>query len=1000
MKNSKIIKALSLILILSLAFGSGNIARYSYTAAENAEAAQLNIGYLPAAVTDWSGRPSGDGAFGEMPRSYKTAFSGTERDTARPRISEEGEGANGSYALKIGAAGIAADDYEITLDFPGKGVLSRKKEYTVSLWLKKSAGTAGEVRLGFREADKTEYKLTVSDSYLTNDWKEFSFVYKTGTQCAQNICRIAVAYSSVGGAELLIDNITVKRTDLSSDEEYFKAGSFDTVYYTGGDAPSPDPELSYLPYGIERFSPVSNYIKADPKFALMNNHNAAVAEGEGVNGSCALRLGAGKINSYMLLGSAVSALKNGKEYLLSFRIRKESKISFFKIGYATNWTDYTLFELSDDTVSESYKYYGVKFLTKDNCEGSWNHLILSFEAPEGGAVYLDDISLTDLNGENELFTKGSFDFPYYAGEAGDTPVDGMLYQPYSLNDYAPIRNYITGMGEKTSLVNNPGAAIREGGGLSGSCALELSGGEKIKSYICIGSGTGSLSDETEYMLAVRIKKSGKIDNLTLGYTANYKDYTLIELSDSAVKAEYKYYGIRFKTENNCKGTWQHLWLSFEAGNGDNKAFIDGIELYPAADDTKYNIFAQGSFDFPFRRESFDTAPDGEYAAKLLSAYTEKQYFFGFDKTDNANAANLSVTENEGVKGSAALEIRGDGNKHTLMFVLGGLSSLKGGGKYRLGFKVRAKYGETADFTRSLAAGITEQWVQHTALKFHGENLTDRIAEDYAYYTVDLTASAECAGAWSYIFFNYCFAEGDRLYIDDIELYAYDSGNAWILDTEGKPMNVYPNGSFDMKNLGQSAANFTDNACGQASTFGAYYNKDFESGNNIAEIAAVSDAPSGSYCLKIGFSDKAVNGEFMNWLIPTRPGCSYKITAYVKCVGDIKNAQVGVVDGKWGEHYYPIPLNSYQHGKWTKIEFIYNDLTTTYELQTYRYLKIRFASDNGGGMLLDNFSCVQTGVPEERAVNAAGYDDGRFEKPDSYPQVEWNNDRYISKKGKR
>ena len=78
MKNSKIIKALSLILILSLAFGSGNIARHSYTAAENAEAAQLNIGYLPAAVTDWSGRPSGDGAFGDLPRSYKTALSGTE----------------------------------------------------------------------------------------------------------------------------------------------------------------------------------------------------------------------------------------------------------------------------------------------------------------------------------------------------------------------------------------------------------------------------------------------------------------------------------------------------------------------------------------------------------------------------------------------------------------------------------------------------------------------------------------------------------------------------------------------------------------------------------------------------------------------------------------------------------------------------------------------------------------------------------------------------------
>ena len=960
--------------------------------------------YLPVSLTDWSGIAAGAGQDGWNPRTYFSDAAGTLRDDIRPRVSAKGEGADDSYALLLGGESSAVTRYETSLAFSGVGVLSRRINYTISMKIKRKAGAVTALKLGIMEATAESYELTVGNHELSDTWTEFTFTYTTGTQSNSATSRLLFSYTAPeGGATLLIDDIVVHRTDGGSQANLFEIGNFDTLFWQSTYSEEHEEGSVYAPYGIESlqhqyfFGFDADFDDEIANFSVENN--AGIAE------SYAAKLtGDGENHLIFLRFQSVGFLKNNTEYMLGFKVRKTGTVNKLSLGVVEQWNAHTALSFSAGDTEEyitedAYSYYKVKYTTTSECSGAWNYLMLSYNIADGAVLYIDDVECypaSDTNKAN-LYPMGKFDFSYFGGPVDNTPEAGAEFLPCELSDYDPVPNY----GASDHLKNNTTASIVPDEGVKGSYALKLAGNDgKLTAHIKLGTAPGYFTNGTEYMFVVRVKKTGAISSLSLGYTSDWRDYTALELAGSAFSDEYAWYGAKLTTEQNCTASWQHLWISFTGSNG-SQIYIDDIEVYKTSDETPANLFPKGSFDYKYYKKDFDNIPDSSnYIPRDIDNYSTKGYFFGFDASAETNIHNVSVVNGKGVKNSAAFKIVGDGEKHQIFFRFSGLNALENNTDYMLGFKVKKETlsAPPVGAAKAFGVGLTEQWNTHVALNFSGTNFDRCITDEYNYYQVKYTTTNECFRVWSYCSFEYEIPVGTVIYLDDIEVVPLSGKNTWICDTDGNAMNIFPDGGFEMKNLGQDTAKWCDMPAGQTPKMEFYVNKNYIDGTLAADVAACSDAISGNYCLSLGFNpQKAYDSEYVDFIFGTLPGKSYKISFWIKICGEVESVTAGIVDGMWVPHEYPVSLNRYEYGKWTKVEFIYKDNTTIYTSETYRYFTLKFKAPAGSGVLLDSLSAREIGSGYETA-NLMGNGNGNFEEFSNYPNVTWS-DRFTHKKGK-
>ena len=898
---------------------------------------------------------------------------------------KKNEGFKGSFGAKL-VRTSAADDVGY-FEYDTQGVFANNTHYVIEFKAKKSAELTA-FNILFREKAQDHTVLSLNSNalkeYLSDtDYVLYRVEYQTDGNASQGKSRLSFSIDGAEGEYILLDDISIYAKDDTEKKILFKNGSFDAMRI----AANAEPEWNtiQIPYVIEDYDCIANY---QAVHHLPQNPNASI-DAIGVDGSYGLKLvGNGvKTTAYMVLGP-VNTLKGGTEYIISMMVKKKGSLDSFRAGIVYDWKNF--YNDFTENIGDDWYVATYKITPENNADNNtgWNHLILEWQLPAGSELYIDNISVVAVNDEHEknIYTKGAFDATAHEESIAD---ERELADTY----YTPAV-----LGAET--VNSQ---VVEHEGYRGSYALKMAGtGSQIIAKVRYDSRPG-LQNYTEYYLEFKAKRSGNVSYFSAGIQEQWTNHNALIFGNKAVVEErisddfYNYYRIKYTTDGNAlgsdgKGAWTFITFTFTA-DVDSYVLIDDVKVYATTGENITETFRKGAFDNAYYELELDNAPDGNYIPRNIEEYTTRHNFYVTGTKEEIDKT-ISIAENEGVKGSSAFKIEGTGVNNSFKISANSLSELNNGCYYKIGLKVKMVKDSNVriDATSFFRYGLIEQWSQNYLFNFGGEKLAKCITDEYHYYQAVYKTNNSCDHAWSYLIFNYNLPEGVSLYIDDIELIPVSDGGKWITDAEGNGVNLFRKSTFDMKDLGQDSLNKSETAPEGIMPMLSYQYSTLK-----PEIIAVDDAPSGKYCLSFGFKDEAISGEHMMYITPSMPGETYKISFWVKVIGEGQGAFY-MSDGRWLNHTYGKDFNQYETGKWTKFELIYNDRTTPYEAVTYRRLKFEFNGPAGSGMLVDNITCVRIDCDYESFDVLSG-GKGDFESSETYPEIAWDkNDRFIYKEG--
>lgn len=852
-------------------------------------------------------------------------------------------GVDGTFALAL--KGNGADQAAAITIGKGTNSLTRGTKYVVSMKVKK-IGTVNSMSFGV----KYDWKPHDTAITPTDDWATYSFELTPSTESTGvSWYHIELDWKAAADAVILIDDISI--TVAETGEEKFPEGTFDDPKNVG-------PNGSYK---IEEFDAIKNFAAAQH---LPQNPNASV-EKIGVDGSFGLRLkgnGAEQIGA-ITIGTGTNSLTRGTKYVISFKAKKVGTVDAMSLGLTYDWIEHP----TSFTLTDAWAPYTIEITPSTEKTGvSWYHLIFKWNAPVGSEVLVDDISIVAEGGTVDIFPEGVF----------DNPAD---------------RGYVQGV------------TLAEGEGVRGSYAgkLEGTGSEAMAEYIF--EYANMLENNTEYYIEFKAKKSGNVSAFGFGIMESKDAHIALEWKGADLVNErisnkfYNYYRVKYTTDNTAEnGYASSVIFKYTAAAG-SYILLDDVRVYKVSDATESDLLRYGANDYTLYDIEFDNKVDSKvtYVAKDISYYTNKHRFHVTDKT-KLNAS-LSIAEKEGVKGSAAMKLAGNGETQTFKYTMQNLSELVNNGTYKLGIKVKVVANEGVDlskFDSFFKFGLVEDEAKnfHYVMNFSGDDFGTVLTDEYHYYQAEYTTDANCWKVWSFLTFSYALPEGAALYIDDLELIPVSENATWITDLEGNGVNIVNNGSFDSKDNGQTPNIFYTGEVEDERTVCSYYHNSAK-----AEPKALVGAITGHYALAFGFGEEDVSGEFIGYINPSMPGESYKISFYVKVVGDINDASFSMSDGYWLNHSTGLNFDKYEEGKWMKYEFIYNDKTSGVGIATYRRFRIAFNGPAGSGMLVDNITCTRVGADYE-AFNILAGGKGDFEQSTIYPEVDWlKNDRFMTAK---
>ncbi len=917
------------------------------------------------------------------------------------------EGFKGSYGAKLSRtkASIDAASQDIGyVEFGTQGVFANNTRYIVEFKAKKSAGISA-LNILFREKAKEHTVLSFSskalDEYMSeSDYVLYRVEYETDGDASSGKSRISFKISGSEGAYILIDDFSIYAADDAEKTSLIKNGDFDDMRVVSND--EAQWQTVKIPYVIEEYDCISNYSNEKNHLpVLAQKYNTAAIEKIGYDNSYGLKLvGDGADNTvYIKIGDAINQLKGGTEYKISMKVKKVGTVDSFGTGIVYDWKYFPNDFTAD--ITDEWKEISFTITPENNAESGdtgWNHLQFSWKMPASSQLYIDDISIvaTDDESAKNIYNKGAFDATAHEESPVDeTELDGALYSPAYLES-TPVESTVV-----------------ENEGFRGSYALKMEGTGSQKTAKIRYDTRPGLNNYTEYYIEFKAKRCGNVSYFAAGIQEQWANHKALTFGNAAVVEErisdsfYNYYRVKYTTDGNAlggdgKGAWTFITFTYTADD-DAYLLIDDIRIYKTGEEEPYETFRKGTFDYTYYDLKFDNEADGtKYVPRKITEYTERHNFY-VSSGDASDASvikenidkTISIAEGEGVKESAALKIEGTGVTSSFKISANSLGELENSCIYKIGLKVKAKAegNVKADSSTFFRYGLVERWTKHYTLNFGGDKFSECISDDYHYYQFLYETDNTCNKAWSYLIFTYNLPEGMSLYIDEIELIPVSKKANWITDADGNSINLFKKSSFDMKDLGQDGLNKSETIPEGVTPVLSYQYSTLK-----PYTVAVDDAPSGDYCLAFGFNENDMNGEHLMYITPSMPGESYKISFWVKVVGEVENASFYMSDGRWLNHTYGVDFSQYETGKWTKFELIYNDQTTPYDAVTYRRIKFAFEAPAGSGMLIDNISCVRVDCDYE-SFNVLGGGTGDFESSELYPEIAWSeNKRFTYKEG--
>ncbi len=661
-------------------------------------------------------------------------------------------------------------------------------------------------------------------------------------------------------------------------------------------------------YPIAMYDAVSNYKGYGNN---LSKYDKASIVKEGVDGSYALKIeGEGKdVETYIMIGTGAESLTPDVEYTLEMKIKRDinfdyEETAFLDFGISTAWTNQMEWAIFTETdVFETFTGTFTPVLNESGKTG-WCHIVLEYNIPVGGAIYIDDIKLytadaTDVNlydqkNETKGSNLGSFDWTTTTAVVDNT-IAGSVYDVNPLTDYSITAAYVS---------------IAENNGVDGSAAMKIgpTSGKKnfFWQFAVEGTKYGGDTGDSFYMgktvrVAFTAKKVGTVSDFSLKFykSGSWKQHVMLatELTDDWVRYEtditftsYDMYVHSTNEDGTVIYRGGHNRLLFESNvAADSCVYIDNIEVYAEADDFTENGCTLGTFDtFLYAKNTVDnTALEGV----TYEPYDKAVYYQDGDWSNTwaedlipADEEVVISESGEGVKGSYALKVVGTGNERQFALDMGN-SALNPDTQYMLRFK--AKTSSAAALTK-FDIGISSRWKWQGSvplgMSLANESGITEIGTDWNEYTTFVTTDESGSGSYRYTYFNYNLADGAILYVDDIEIYEVD----------GDGINYFPQGTFGRVS-GVSAIDAGD----EEGYFDAKYVNDYTTDKTgfAAAPLATSLAVNGKHALAIGFNDDyAVNGRVWFELTGIDTGKTYKVKFSTLLVGEVTKLSVNMKDG--------------------------------------------------------------------------------------------------------
>ncbi len=432
--------------------------------------AESNSNVINFGFEDWSNSdPAVDfQRLGKFPTSYYFGKDSTVRNLIYPRLSELGEGYNGTYALKLGGphgpvdvpgGSTGKNGYKVGFRFDTPGFIKNATEYTISMKLKKTQGELTTFDFGFQD-DALDYSLNLVDSDFTGEWQEYTYTYTTdfGTaDAAKTRAWVYFTYTAPqGGGTVLIDDVVIYETADTTATNLFPKGNFELICTANPVTEAVETAYHFTPLehsDFERLAEASYETTSYDFPYVYGNKTEKQATAPrlvpeiGVNESHAMVLG-GETDSAIASYYVRFRLKPGtfseKSYGFSLNLKKLSgSVTSLNIGLIEGSVAKHSITLTDDNLStDNYVNYSWVHTTSSAVEKAWTLVEIQFSSPEGGfELAVDDFVVYDLTDETKKNLFVIYDDDAVAHDA--STFDQKVLSQTPIFDYAFNRNYGT-----------------------------------------------------------------------------------------------------------------------------------------------------------------------------------------------------------------------------------------------------------------------------------------------------------------------------------------------------------------------------------------------------------------------------------------------------------------------------------------------------------------------------------------------------------------------------
>lgn len=465
-----------------------------------------------------------------------------------PVISELGEGFNDTYGIKVGDANTRTNSLRLMCS--SRQTIAPDTDYTVNFKITLLSGKLTSLNVGvFENGEGSNFGAKIDGSLITSSWNEVTVTHTTNSN-TKNWKFVEIVYEAAeGGAVIVIDDLSVWRTDDETKspiqflEMHAPVVTCDVLKTLMVGTPvdnTPETGVKFVPIKISdwdieydgnklttfvnsNFPAIYEYSDVDKRFDIRPRISQL---GEGVKGSYALVLGdknVANVRDYAIGFRWIStgALQPETNYTFKIKLRKEGVIDRFTVGVmeakaigarhnAAIW--------SDSEISTEWQEYTFNYTTDDTARTNWNYLMMNYESKSGGQLYIDDLKIYEtayLGDENlQKFSKGSFEYV----DLGQ--VDPIVLTELPAGMTAEIGNIKgndqTGNGNIIEVKNY----VENG---KDNAVLALGFGEKDCEFGFSASVPGTQPGKT-YKVSFRVLVQGEVDWARVGVIDSFRRY--------------------------------------------------------------------------------------------------------------------------------------------------------------------------------------------------------------------------------------------------------------------------------------------------------------------------------------------------------------------------------------------------------------------------------------------------------------------------------------------